>query len=945
MRVATVIVLCVFLLLFSGCSVFSKKQEAETIASLRDRPQQVIPDRPIERSRAQAQNAYRSILGTSLKSDINPEVMRRLADMLTDIDAYGEDEDELDPQIVAEAIDLYKGVLSEYPDYEHREEVLYQLARIYDQSSQIEESQKILDQLVAGYPDSVHYAEAQFRRGEFLFVEQKYAQAHQAYAQVYKNDSSETNMHSKADVARDNKNVFREPARYKKGWANFKQNKYSSALDDFMVILDERLEKGLPDFKKLSRADRERVDDTLRAVSLCFVYQDGVNSLTDYFEAKGAKQYESLVYEKLAEYYSDKKRHPDTAKIYAAFLDRNPWHEQAPEFQTMVVQNLRKGNYPRQELEAREKYVELFAPESEYWKYYPAEKHPEVLAQVKTHYTDLGKHYHSVAQKSKSSEDFAKSQQWYKQYIAAFPGEKDTASTHFLLAESYYQSGQIGAAVIAWNSTAYEYPEHELSSRAAYSALLGYQELDKRSAEQQAGEDAQIMTETWVKSAIKFNKSFPQHEKSNEVLVSVAQKMFEIKDYTKAMQVAETLLNKKPKASLNDRKIVWTITGHSQFEKKSFQQAELGYIEALKLMPPTDPLRHGVSERLAASVYKQAESLRDKGNNEEAVKQFLRVASVAPTAKVAAVATYDAAAVLIKSAKWKQATAILENFRGKYLGHKLQQEVDKNLATAYLKTEQPAKAAAEFERLATSDATPEIRQEALLNASDLYAKSGDELKSIFVLERYVKKFPTPVEPAAEAAYKLAGFYAKRHDTRNSSEWYKQVIASSKQPGGNSDRIRFLAAKSGLALTKPALEAYESVFLIQPLKNNLKKKKKLMQNLLAEYGRLADYKIAEITTETTYRSGYIYADFSKGILESEKPTNLDADTFDEYELLLEEQAIPFEEQAIEVHEINTSRISDGVYDEWVKKSFEALKKLLPVRYNKEEEDGGPITRIH
>jgi hypothetical protein len=53
------------------------------------------------------------------------------------------------------------------------------------------------------------------------------------------------------------------------------------------------------------------------------------------------------------------------------------------------------------------------------------------------------------------------------------------------------------------------------------------------------------------------------------------------------------------------------------------------------------------------------------------------------------------------------------------------------------------------------------------------------------------------------------------------------------------------------------------------------------------------------------------------------------------LLLEEQAFPFEEKAIDIHETNANRAYEGVYDEWVQKSFNALKKLQPIRYAKNE----------
>ena len=52
-------------------------------------------------------------------------------------------------------------------------------------------------------------------------------------------------------------------------------------------------------------------------------------------------------------------------------------------------------------------------------------------------------------------------------------------------------------------------------------------------------------------------------------------------------------------------------------------------------------------------------------------------------------------------------------------------------------------------------------------------------------------------------------------------------------------------------------------------------------------------------------------------------------------MLEEQAFPFEEKAIEVHEINARRTANGVYDASVKASITALGKLRPARYNKVE----------
>jgi hypothetical protein len=96
-----------------------------------------------------------------------------------------------------------------------------------------------------------------------------------------------------------------------------------------------------------------------------------------------------------------------------------------------------------------------------------------------------------------------------------------------------------------------------------------------------------------------------------------------------------------------------------------------------------------------------------------------------------------------------------------------------------------------------------------------------------------------------------------------------------------------------------------------------------------------YGVSEFTTKANFTIGEIYSQLSKDLMNSQKPTGLDELAMEEYQSLLEEQAYPFEEKAIEIHEANIKRSWDGTYDDWVKQSFNVLAKLLPARYNKTE----------
>jgi hypothetical protein len=62
-------------------------------------------------------------------------------------------------------------------------------------------------------------------------------------------------------------------------------------------------------------------------------------------------------------------------------------------------------------------------------------------------------------------------------------------------------------------------------------------------------------------------------------------------------------------------------------------------------------------------------------------------------------------------------------------------------------------------------------------------------------------------------------------------------------------------------------------------------------------------------------------------------------------MLEEQAFPFEEKAIEVHEINARRTANGIYDTSVRDSITALAELRPARFNQVERAGRTVDAIH
>ena len=153
-----------------------------------------------------------------------------------------------------------------------RDQVLYQLARAYEYNGRREDALATLARLVSDHPGSRYYVEAQFRRGESYFSDGDFGQAAEAYAAVLDRGESD----------------FQQHARYKRGWSLFKQGLLEESLEPFLTLYGSETAMGQVNPSYLPDARRERLADTLRAVSLVFSYQGGPPAVADYFASHPA---------------------------------------------------------------------------------------------------------------------------------------------------------------------------------------------------------------------------------------------------------------------------------------------------------------------------------------------------------------------------------------------------------------------------------------------------------------------------------------------------------------------------------------------------------------------------------------------------------------------------------------------------------------------------------
>ncbi len=884
------------------------------------------PRATFEIDRQQVIESFRALVEITADGGGTGDELRRLADLELELSLeqrLADDDAERQRGIEAtlQAIGIYEAYLEKYPGNPDNDKILYQLSRAWAIEADEQKSLAALDRIARDYPASQYLDEVQFRRGEILFVMREFDAAEAAYGAIVGNHPD---------------SLFFDKALYKYGWAQFKQSRYDDALASYTRLLDLNFERGKIgelDFNPaLERGERELLEDVVRLATLCFSYQDEERTIAQHFAANGKRAYEPLLYRKLGELYLDKERFLDGSGLFLAYTDEYPYSPHAPWFHERAIEVFKQANYKDLVLKEKIAFVDRYDVGSEYWSRQSPATRDRIRPSLETHIGELATHYHALARASKRAPDYQVAAGWYRRYLNSFPDADGAPRMNFLLAESLTDAGQLPQAIDAYQQTAYGYPRHADSAEAGYAALVTFDALFKTTN----ASDVPALRRQRIQSAVRFTTSFADDPRLPAVELQTAQQFFEWREYEPAIASARRLIA-SPQVGRETRGTAWAILADAQFSSADFAAAEKSYLALLDFLPARGKERSEAREQVAASIYKQGEAARGAGDHLLAASHFSRLGQVVPESPKRIVADYDAATAYVQLEDWDASIRQLEAFRKRYpRDKKFTVGVTEKLALAYSKTGDQQRAAGEMLALAKLPGDAGRKRDLMWRAAEIYEQSGDSGKAIEIYQDYVAAYPFPLARSIELRHKIAESYRARGDSRNLHLWLNEIVRADARGGKErSDRSRYLAATASLELIEPLRLSYNKAKLTVPLKKSLNRKKQLMQQSIDAYTKAMGYQVAEVTTAATYHIGEIYHDFARALLESERPRGLSDEELEEYDLLLEEQAIPFEEKAIDIHLANFRRIPAGTYDEPTKKSLAVLGELMPFRFARVE----------
>ena len=560
------------------------------------------------------------------------------------------------------AIGLYQKVLHDSLSPTERADAYYQLAKAYDLNGQRKESIDSLRTLIKEYPSSPYYVEAQFRVAEDDFSNSHFLEAADRYAIVARID--------KAD--------FRDQAIYKEGWALYKASDYQNALPVFFGVAEELRDHST---HKLSKARQSNIskllDDVYHIISLTFIQMDGYKSADAYFDKVGTKPYEADTYMKLGMTYQEKHQFRNAAETFQDFVKRHPMDARAPEFSSAVITAYQVGGFPSDVIPAKEDFIKRYGPGSVFWTAADESVREQYRPMLRGHIIDLAKYDHAAAQKSGTDADYMKAASWYRQFLALNPPQADAMAVNELLAEALFSARLFDDAVVEFEKTAYGYPNPKAVD-AAYLALVSYQEFAKdfkgTPAEEQAWFDRRVA------SSYKYADKFPGDVHTPTILEGLTNDQFSRKDTAGAMKTAHIVVGLNPPAPEKVQIESWMVIGDGESNLNHIDAAEAAYkrVLAYQTLDPKD--RDKYQNRIAATIYKEAEARRDKNDIDGAVADYLRISSTGGDVKLVTAAQFDAATLLLNNKRYAQAIPILVDFRQKYPQNDLSATIPDKLA-------------------------------------------------------------------------------------------------------------------------------------------------------------------------------------------------------------------------------------------------------------------------
>ncbi|MBD3656181.1 hypothetical protein [Marinobacter sp.] len=891
--------------------------DGETIGDMRPvflkfetRPMPAISPREVARR-------YQRLFDVSDDPEVRVDALNRLANIRA---VAGDDagfSDQQEQRVYREVLDSYEAILQRGSYAGKLDELLYQMAKAHAFVGQAEESTTRLRQLVGLYPDSPLVAEARFRIAESAYSAGDYAGAELGYRQVIDSGAAP---------------ALTDKARYMLAWSQYQQGPaaYQRAAGSFLEVLG-RYYQHTARFREVPAGALDVINDALRMVALMADRSGGSPALAGWLADAPAGGFAGMVYDRLADYYAGTGRYRESARVIMEFVGLAPAEVDVAAFRAQLVEVWGLAGKAQEQRGAKADFVTAYQDEASYaaltdrdqrrWQGYSRE-----LAAI---------HYQQG--QSGQQEAFAQAARYYRGLADRLA---DNGEELRLAGDAWLQGGAFVKALQAYRDAAYGSGSYSHAADAGWAAVvLQRQGLDGEVA--LSADLASVAAET-----DRFAAAFPEDHRLPGLLADMANRSLAGGLSDQARRYA-TAVVRHPSTSNEESLSGWLVLAQANQAAARYAEAEQGWRKALALVagsgigtgtgtqstfraaggeqaPATEG---GIRQRLADTIYRQGEVAAIAGDVDLAVANFQRIEPVLPESDTAIRGRYDAANTLLGAQRWQSAITELRRFRQDYGQHPLAAGISDKLVLAYQSSGQPLRAADELVEVAGRDSDPWPRR---LQAAELYHEGGDSQRRNGLYAGYLAVAGVP-QSAGEHLQQQQMRQRLLESGVDAPVHRDQLVAVELASAWHSAESLAWAAAATIELGNAARQDFEAITISAPLAQSLARKQAAMQAALSRYQQVARLDDGQWLSQSLYRQAELYRTLAQDLMASERPVGLNELELEQYDLLLEEEAFPFEETAIDLHARNHRQLAEGRFDPWIARSLARLEVLFPGRY--------------
>lgn len=875
------------------------------------------------------------------------------------------------------ALNYYKQILREYPDYERIDQVMYYLGYGLIMAGNEKEGASYFSRLIKGYPASKYLPDAYLAVAEYYFKNDLLFAARTNYNECLKYKDSPVYNY----------------ALYKLAWVYYNLKEWRLGIDTFKSVI-EGLASTTQEQKKIEFRNQAMND----LVMVFSEVQDGWIECRDYFTKLGGDALAWDKLKKLVEKYVTDDKNEEAITVYRYFLSKQPNEPLALDWYKGIADAVRRQNdKPKLEKTLRE-IIDYFDAKATWAVVNRNNK--EVYDKAQIYAEDsldfIATGYHQQAQKTNDRNAYVQAAKDYELFLERFPQSDKAYKVRFFVAEIYFFELQ------EWEKAANAYltvvkadPKGQYVEDAAYGSVLAFQQLmdpeRAKSQKIQKGkqkmkiEEAKLITDQerelnvtpltkwedrFIEACDSFRVWLPKSDHTPEVMFYAAEVLRRHDMLAESIPRLETIVqhhSKHPYAAHAANSIFgaasllkkWDLVekwARYLIEQRNFtvkKKEDLQKVIAIALSEQANDLQKAgkfddaaqkmvdlqnefPKHELAPKALFNAASIYEKGKKtDRSLELYMKLIHVYPDHEVTPDAIFVVGAIHEARTEYEQAADFFESLK-KFPKHSLTPDAIFNAGAIRMALGKYTEAQAAFELYMSMFKDREDVAEVYLIIGEIFEKTRDWDKAIEHYKAFSKKFPAFTWLQAKVNLTIAkAILAKNPDADvEAAPWLAATVTQFKKMAAkDKDGIaRHWAAEARFLEGEAAFKKMRSIQLALPewtFRKLLKDKAEWQVKAQNIYLDVFNFKSDRWSAAGATRVGDLYVEFSDALYRVPIPKELNEEEQELYRALIDEVAFPLSEKAISAFQTAVAMAQEKqVYNQWSAAGARSLAKLSP-----------------